>query len=72
MCNNIYLKENVTNPSRCIYRVIEIEPDFVHSEVIVENIQAELDRMSAQGWELITAVHALWAKPARLFFKRPQ
>ncbi len=60
------------NPSRWTYRVIEIKPDFVHSEVSVESIQAELDRMSSQGWELVTAVHTLWAKPARLFFKRSQ
>ncbi len=59
------------NPSRCTYRVIEIKPDFIQSEVTVESIQTELDRMVTQGWELVNAVHPLWAKPARLFFKRP-
>lgn len=35
-----------------------------------ERAQAELDKMSAQGWELVSVVQADSTDPIRMFFKR--
>ena len=54
---------------RWSYQLIEIKPRFLGSNR--EQIQAELDRMGNQGWELVSATQAQALESMKLFFKRP-
>jgi hypothetical protein len=57
---------------RWTYHVVEIVPKL-RSRVTAERMQEELNRLGAQGWELVAVAHNGRAlHPARLFLKRAQ
>ena len=60
------------NPQRWSYRVIDIKPNFWKSTASTEGIEIELNRMGAQGWELVSITNGGkgWTQ-TRLIFKRP-
>jgi hypothetical protein len=61
------------NPQRWSYRVIDIKPSFWTSMATTEGIEAELNRMGTQGWELVSIANGGkgWTQ-TRLIFKRPE
>lgn len=55
---------------RWSYQIVEIKPRlFVNP---VEQIQAELNRLGAQGWELVSVTQPNHVNPIRLFLKKSQ
>lgn len=58
--------------TRWNYQVVDLKPTFAGAFSPVrsrEQMQATLDRMGAQGWELVSA--SAGAGVTRLVFKRP-
>lgn len=58
--------------SRWQYQVVDVKPTFAGAFAPArsrEQLQATLDRMGAQGWELVSST--LGAGLTRLVFKRP-
>ncbi|WP_149195020.1 DUF4177 domain-containing protein [Luteimonas suaedae] len=56
---------------RWTYQVVEVKPSLL-SRVKAENIQAELNRLGAQGWELVNFAFPGPMAPATLVLKKPQ
>ncbi|WP_407352296.1 DUF4177 domain-containing protein [Luteimonas sp. R10] len=56
--------------SRWNYKVVEIKPGLLGG-MKAERIQAELDRLGAQGWELVNLAFAGPMSPAILVLKKP-
>ena len=57
------------NASRWQYKVVEL-PLKIFGGGLTERVQAELDKMGVQGWELVSVVQAAPADATRLYFKR--
>ena len=59
---------------RWTYQVVEIAPSFLLSRVKGERIQEELNRLGAQGWELVSAnnTSGRGIGVLQLFLKRAQ
>jgi hypothetical protein len=57
------------NAPRWSHQIVEVKPRFIGSNK--DAIQAELDRLGNQGWELVAATQGQKFEPTRLFFKRP-
>lgn len=55
--------------TRWDYRTIEIKPGLM-GKIKPEDVQAELGRHGAQGWELVSAVAPHASLALLLFFKR--
>ncbi len=51
------------------YKVVEV-PYQIFGSKLSERAQAELDRLGAQGWELVSAVQSHYADALRLFLKK--
>ena len=51
------------------YKVVEL-PYQMFGGKIHDRAQAELDKLGAQGWELVSAVQSHYADALRLFLKR--
>ncbi len=51
------------------HKVIEIKYALFGGKT-TERVQSELDKMGAQGWELVTVVQASSADSIRMFFKK--
>lgn len=58
------------NASRWLYKVVEL-PMKLFGGSLTDRVQAELDRLGAQGWELVSVVQASSADTTRLYLKRP-
>lgn len=56
--------------TRWQYKVVEIKVNLFGANV-TERAQAELDKLGAQGWELVSSVQTNAADTLRLFLKRP-
>jgi hypothetical protein len=56
------------------YHVVEIKPGFINwTGKTGAQIQAELNKQGALGWELVQVIHSSHAlHPTQLIFKRPQ
>ena len=54
---------------RWTYQVIDIKPRLFGNTA--ELVQAELNRVGLQGWELVTVTQPNHAHPIRLFLKKP-
>lgn len=52
------------------YRVVEIKV-HLFGDSMSERAQAELDKLGAQGWELVSTTHSHATDMLRLFLKRP-
>jgi hypothetical protein len=52
------------------HKVIEI-PYKMFAGKLTDRIQQELDRMGAQGWELVDTAYSTSDGTMRLFFKKP-
>lgn len=50
------------------YRVIDIIPQIAGKPG--EKVEATLNEMGAEGWELVNAIRASMLEPTRLFLKR--
>lgn len=55
--------------TRWQYKVLEIKPKLF-GEGTTERTQAELDKLGAQGWELVSTVQSHATETLRLFLKR--
>lgn len=55
--------------NRWQYKVVEL-PFKLFGGKVVERTQAELDRLGAQGWELVSVVQASPADATRMYFKK--
>jgi hypothetical protein len=54
------------------YNVVEVKPKSVWRSVVqASDLQAELDRQGAQGWELVSMLPLPYPVGLRLVFKRP-
>jgi hypothetical protein len=55
------------------YKVLDIRPSrrFLATRPSPEEIQAELDKLGAQGWELVSVIASSAAVPPRMILKRP-
>ena len=58
------------NASRWLYKVVEL-PMKLFGGSLTDRVQVELDRLGAQGWELVSVVQASSADTTRLYLKRP-
>ncbi|MGH8027320.1 MAG: DUF4177 domain-containing protein [Pseudoxanthomonas sp.] len=56
--------------TRWSYNVVEIKLQLFGPKM-TERAQEELNRLGAQGWELVSAVHSEAADSIRLFLKKP-
>lgn len=56
--------------TRWQYKVVEIKVNLFGANV-TERAQTELDKLGAQGWELVSSVQTNAADTLRLFLKRP-
>jgi hypothetical protein len=56
---------------RWTYQVVEIKPSFLGRQK-ADKIQAELNRLGAQGWELVNITAPNTLAPVTLVLKRPQ
>lgn len=54
---------------RWSYKVVEI-PFKLFAGKLTDRVQAELDRLGAQGWELVSVVQASAAEAVRLYLKK--
>ena len=59
------------NASRWSHQLVEIKPRMFGISHKREIVQAELDRMGNQGWELVSVAQGNGLEPIRLYFKRP-
>ena len=58
---------------RSIYQVVEVAPSFLRFGGKAKQIQEELNRLGAQGWELVAVTsNARAFQPAQMFLKRAQ
>ena len=57
------------NAQRWSHQIVEVKPRLLGTNK--ESIQAELDRMGNQGWELVSATQGQKFEAIKLFFKRP-
>jgi hypothetical protein len=57
------------NAQRWSHQVVVVRPRFFGGNR--EAIQAELDRMGNQGWELVSTLQGQKFDSIKLFFKRP-
>ena len=48
-----------------------VEMPFKMFGKLTDRVQAELDRLGAQGWELVSVVQASPADSTRLYLKKP-
>ncbi len=55
---------------RWTYQVVEVKPRLFG--VRPEDVQAELNRLGAQGWELVSVTQPGAMHPVRLYLKRTQ
>ncbi|GAB6197388.1 DUF4177 domain-containing protein [Lysobacter xanthus] len=55
--------------TRWNYKVVELSFKMFGGK-FVERVQAELDKLGAQGWELVSVVQASPADATRLYFKK--
>ncbi len=55
---------------RWTHKVIEV-PYKLFAGKVTDRMQQELDKMGAQGWELVSAVYNETDFAMRLFFKKP-
>jgi hypothetical protein len=56
------------------YKVVDVKPEgsrWLSSGPSAEDMQAALDRLGAQGWELVHVVMPAPTSTPRLFLKRP-
>lgn len=51
------------------YKVVELP--FKWTGGFAPRMQAELDRLGPQGWELVSVVQPHWGDAMRMVFKRP-
>ncbi|MGN7724705.1 DUF4177 domain-containing protein [Luteimonas sp. 22616] len=51
------------------YKVVEL-PYQMFGGKLAERAQSELDKLGAQGWELVSAVQAHYADTLRMFLKK--
>lgn len=51
------------------YKVVEL-PYRMFAGKLTDRAQAELDRLGAQGWELVSVVQASSAEATRLYLKK--
>lgn len=59
------------NDTRWSYKVIHFKPGFLKTSVPNPTIEEELNRLGAQGWELVSAHSALApVHPIRAILKR--
>ena len=54
---------------RWSYKVVELEIKLFGGN-LTQRVQEELDRLGAQGWELVSAVQAAPVDALRLFLKK--
>ena len=54
---------------RWSYKVVEV-PFKLFSGKAVDRAQAELDKLGAQGWELVSVMQASAAESVRLYLKK--
>lgn len=53
------------------YNVVEVKPKSIWRSVVgASDLQAELDRQGAQGWELVSIIPLPYPVGLRLVFKR--
>lgn len=57
--------------NRWSYQVVQIKPGR-WGKLKDEDVQAELNRMGAMGWELVNIVMPAPLAPPMMVFKRPQ
>lgn len=57
------------NQDRWTYQVVEIRSRLFGNTA--EVVQAELNRVGAQGWELVSVTQPNHAHPIRLYLKKP-
>ena len=55
--------------TRWSYKVVEI-PVNLFGGKLTENVQAELDSLGAQGWELVSVVQTSAVESVRLYLKK--
>ena len=55
--------------TRWQYKVVEV-PYELFGGKLHERAQAELDKLGAQGWELVSVVQSHYADPLRMFLKK--
>ena len=55
--------------TRWSYKVVEI-PVNLFGGKLTENVQAELDSLGAQGWELVSVVQTSEVESVRLYLKK--
>ena len=55
---------------RWTYQVVEVKPRLFG--INNEQIQAELNRVGAQGWELVAVTNASQMHPVKLYLKKAQ
>ncbi|MFT4256581.1 MAG: DUF4177 domain-containing protein [Pseudoxanthomonas sp.] len=58
--------------SRWVYQVVEIKPQFFKSNLSAADLQTELTKQGALGWELVQILHFNHLIPAKLVFKKEQ
>lgn len=56
--------------TRWQHRIVEVPIKFFAGS-FTERAQAELDKLGAQGWELVSTVQASSADTLRMFLKKP-
>jgi hypothetical protein len=56
--------------TRWNYQVVEVKPSFIGGLKSSE-VQEELNRQGAKGWEFVQAVSIAPMAPLQLIFKRP-
>jgi hypothetical protein len=55
--------------TRWLYKVADV-PLKLFAGKLTNRIQAELDRLGGQGWELVSVTHASSADVVRLYLKK--
>jgi hypothetical protein len=56
------------NAQRWSHQIVEVKPRLLGTNR--ESVQAELDRMGNQGWELVSATQCQRFDSIKLYFKR--
>ena len=51
------------------HKVVEVKPTLFSGK-LTQNVQAEMDKMSAQGWELVAVNQTNAADVVRLYYKK--
>lgn len=58
--------------TRWSYKVVELQQKMFGGDNLTERAQQELDKLGAQGWELVSVVQAGPMDTVRLYLKKSQ